>query len=114
MSARQELLDLLERLDARDPEHLPVVPLAAYFEGDAERPWREGFAGCAGKPGDGGPLYHRLALLTGRVDVAEARAVSRPGYRARSEFPCAAPPWRAWRPRAARRSHPGRDVHGRR
>jgi len=35
MSSRKHLLDLLERLDARDPDHLPVVPLAAYFEGNA-------------------------------------------------------------------------------
>ena len=34
MSPRQALLDQLERLDARDPDHLPVVPLAAYFEGN--------------------------------------------------------------------------------
>jgi tetratricopeptide (TPR) repeat protein len=44
----------------------------ALFERDYDRPWREGFAGCAGEPGKRGPLLHRLALLAGRPDEALA------------------------------------------
>jgi Tfp pilus assembly protein PilF len=45
---------------------------SALFDRDYDRPWREGFAGCGGDPGKGGPLLHRLALLAGRAEVAAA------------------------------------------
>lgn len=43
---------------------------AALFDRDFDRPWREGFIGCAGEPGKRGPLVHRLALLAGHPEVA--------------------------------------------
>jgi Tfp pilus assembly protein PilF len=45
---------------------------SALFDRDYDRPWREGFDGCGGEPGKGGPLLHRLALLAGRTEVADA------------------------------------------
>ncbi len=68
MSARQQLLDLLARLDARDPEHLPVVPLAAYFEGNdfeeciAPNQWGYGRPPIA-------ELYARLAAIAEKPEV---------------------------------------------
>ncbi|MGE8259732.1 MAG: hypothetical protein ACN6RJ_09950, partial [Stenotrophomonas sp.] len=68
MSARQELLDLLESLDARDPDHLPVVPLAAYFEGNdfeeciAPNQWGYGRPPIA-------ELYARLAAIAAKPEV---------------------------------------------
>ena len=46
--------------------------IAAFLEQDPDRPWREAFIECAGKPGERGLLMHRLALLSGRVDEAAA------------------------------------------
>jgi Flp pilus assembly protein TadD len=67
--------------------------LSAYFEKDPDRPWREGFADCSGKAGKGGPIFYRLALLSGRTEVADAERAalstdlaadeSRMGYKGR-------------------------------
>ncbi|WP_313438055.1 hypothetical protein [Stenotrophomonas sp.] len=68
MSPRQVLLDLLERLDARDPDHLPVVPLAAYFEGNdfeeciAPNQWGYGRPPIA-------ELYARFAAIAAKPEV---------------------------------------------
>ncbi len=78
MSARQELLDLLERLDARDPEHLPVVPLAAYFEGNdfeeciAPNQWGFGRPPIA-------ELYARLAAIAEKPEVEGVYVGTRTG-----------------------------------
>lgn len=48
---------------------------AAFMAKDFAAPWRDGFASCAGKPGDRGTLFHRLALLAGRdADAAAEEA----------------------------------------
>jgi hypothetical protein len=44
----------------------------AFISGDFAAPWRDGFASCAGKPGNRGILFHRLAVLAGRNDEAAA------------------------------------------
>jgi tetratricopeptide (TPR) repeat protein len=47
----------------------------AFIDEKFDAPWREGFADCAGKPGNRGILFHRLALLAGRdADAAAEEA----------------------------------------
>lgn len=45
---------------------------AAFIGGDFDAPWRDGFASCAGKAGNRGPLFHRMALLAGKGEEAAA------------------------------------------
>jgi Tfp pilus assembly protein PilF len=67
---------VLERMRRNCPQPMveqatcEVATAAAFFDGDYDRPWREGFAGCGEKPGERGALFHRLALLAGRPEVA--------------------------------------------
>ncbi|MEZ5313996.1 MAG: hypothetical protein R2862_10310 [Thermoanaerobaculia bacterium] len=69
---------LAERASKNCPEKLvaglecEAKIFAAYRDGDADRPWREGFIDCAGTPGERGILVHRLALLAGRDEEARA------------------------------------------
>ena len=42
----------------------------AYLSKDYELPWRENLDDCMSKPGERGPFFHLLALLTGREELA--------------------------------------------
>lgn len=67
---------VLERMRAHCPEPFvrnvtcDVALIAALLDRDFERPWREGKVECALEDGRGGPTLHRLALLSGRRELA--------------------------------------------
>lgn len=69
---------LVERLAPHCPEAVrreiacEIDWLDALFERDYDRPWRDGFVACSGKHGERGLIFHRLALLSGRLAEAES------------------------------------------
>jgi len=73
-----EMERVLDRIEAHCPGKEAEMArcearlTAAFFDRDWERPWRENLDLCLSAPHDRGPLFHRVALLAGRDDVAAA------------------------------------------
>lgn len=69
---------VLERIDAHcSPKEAEKIRcetrlFVAYLDRDFDLPWRENIDLCLPRTGERGLLFHRLALLSGREDVAAA------------------------------------------
>jgi tetratricopeptide (TPR) repeat protein len=69
---------VLERIDAHcSPKEAEKIRcetrlFVAYLDRDYDLPWRENIDLCLPRTGERGLLFHRLALLSGREDVAAA------------------------------------------
>jgi tetratricopeptide (TPR) repeat protein len=85
-------VDEIERVLGRVEDHCSpreiesircdVRMLEAYLSEDYDLPWRENLDACLSTPGERGPIFHLLALLTGRDELARSEEEA---WRARLE-----------------------------